>query len=174
MQHMLELPLAIQARRRDLGLTQAALAQLSGLSRATVNALESGAIKDLSVGRLSRLLQLLGLRLGLESSQGALGSKADVDANARRSLQAAAQTASVSYARVMPVRLLQAALALGELPHEYRPHLATLLDEAPLPMVVAAVGAAAQLSGMPAAQVWKHVGAWARELQSLRSEWRAL
>jgi transcriptional regulator with XRE-family HTH domain len=172
MQYLLELPLAIQARRRDLGLTQAALARLSGLSRATVNALESGAIKDLSVGRLSRLLQLLGLRLGLESGERALGSKAG--ANAQRSLRAAAQTASVSYAQVMSARALQAALASGDLPHEYRPHLATLLDEAPLPMVVAAVGAAAQLSGMPAAQVWRHVAAWARELQSLRPQWRAL
>ena len=55
----------ISQRRAELGLSQAALAQLAGLSRATVNALERGTVADLSVGRLGRLLQVLGARLQL-------------------------------------------------------------------------------------------------------------
>jgi transcriptional regulator with XRE-family HTH domain len=172
---------SVQARRRELGLTQTVLARWAGLSRATVNALESGALGDLSVGRLGRVLQLLGLRLGLQGASGAAMPPVSKQASDKRhkaafhhALRAAAQTASVSYAQVMPRAALLAALTSGKIAPAYQPHLATLLDEAPLPLVVAAVGAAAQLSGMPAAQVWRHVGAWAREMQSLRVEWQEL
>jgi DNA-binding XRE family transcriptional regulator len=171
---------SVQARRRELGLTQTVLARWAGLSRATVNALESGALGDLSVGRLGRVLQLLGLRLGLQGAGGAALAQAPKAASKQHkaalhaALNAAAQTASVSYAQVMLPAALLSALTSGEMAAPYQPHLATLLDEAPLPMVVAAVGAAAQLSGMPAAQVWKHVGGWAREMKSVRAEWRDL
>lgn len=168
---------SVQERRRELGLTQTVLARWAGLSRATVNALESGALGDLSVGRLGRVLQLLGLRLGLQGSGGtalAQASKQTTHQLYKAALQAAAQTASVSYAQVMPPAALLSALASGKMAAPYQPHLATLLDETPLSMVVAAVGAAAQLSGMPAAQVWKHVGCWAREMKSVRAEWREL
>ncbi len=165
---------SVQARRRELGLTQTVLARWAGLSRATVNALESGALGDLSVGRLGRVLQLLGLRLGLQGAGQALATEQALTKQHKAALQAAAQTASVSYARVMPPAALLAALTSGEIAAPYLPHVATLLDEAPLPMVVAVVGAAAQLSGMPAAQVWKHVGCWAREMKSVRAEWKEL
>lgn len=168
---------SVQARRRELGLTQTVLARWAGLSRATVNALESGALGDLSVGRLGRVLQLLGLRLGLQGAGGAAQARDTKQAASKRhkaALQAAAQTASVSYAQVIPPAALLSALTSGEIAAPYRAHMATLLDEAPLPMVVAAVGAAAQLVGMPAAQVWRHVGGWAREMKSVRAEWREL
>lgn len=46
-----ELSAAVRGRSADMGLTQLTLATISGLSRATVNQLEKGAIKDLRVGR---------------------------------------------------------------------------------------------------------------------------
>ena len=159
----------ISQRRAELGLSQAALAQLAGLSRATVNALERGTVADLSVGRLGRLLQVLGARLQLAPRAARKGAAAD-----RSALQTAAQSASVSYRNAMPANMLAAALVSGDIPAQYMAHVSTLLDEAPLPVVVAAVAAAASQAKVPPAQVWKHLGAWARELKSPRKEWHGL
>jgi transcriptional regulator with XRE-family HTH domain len=152
---------SVQKRRQALGLTQTALARLAGLSRATVNGLERGSLADLSMGRLGRLLQVLGLRLQWESAH----------APSDRALAVAAQTCSVSFSTVLTPQVLAEALASGELPLAYRAHMGTLIDEAPLSVVVAAAEAAAAQGGVPAAKVWKHIGAWARTLQSPRKEW---
>jgi transcriptional regulator with XRE-family HTH domain len=53
----------VATRRKALGLTQERLAHMAGLSRRTVQNLESGAINDLSFERVSRLLAVLGLTL---------------------------------------------------------------------------------------------------------------
>ena len=74
----------------------------------------------------------------------------------------------------MPANMLAAAMVSGDIPAQYTAHISTLLDEAPLPVVVAAVAAAASHSKVPPAQVWKHLGAWARELKSPRKEWHGL
>ena len=164
----------VAQRRAQLGLTQAALARLAGLSRATVNALERGTVADLSMGRLPRLLQVVGAQL--QPTPRAEPGDAVRDAQA---LATAAQTASVSYRTVMPPAVLANVLATGKLPADYVAHMATLLDEAPLSVVVAAVEAAAHSTdvevsggaGATPAQVWKHVGALARQLKSPRKEW---
>jgi len=49
--------------------------------------------------------------------------------------------------------------------------VATLLDEAPLPLIVRAVEEVAQASHQPAKHLWKHMVAWAHELQSPRTVW---
>ena len=156
-------------RRAELGLSQAALAQLAGLSRATVNALERGTVADLSVGRLGRLLQVLGARLQLAPSPALQGASAD-----RAALQIAAQSASVSYRNTMSANVLAAALVSGDIPAPFVAHVSTFIDEAPLPVVVAAVAAAARQAKVPPAQVWKHLGAWSRALKSPRREWHGL
>ena len=160
---------AMLQRRFELGLTQTALAGLAGLSRATVNALERGKVADLSVGRLGRLLQVLGTRLQLAKPPAPRSLKAN-----QACIASLAQSASVSYRTLLPGRVLALALASGELPQQYLAHISTLLDEAPLPMVTAAVEAISRSAKLPPAQVWKHLGAWARELKSPREAWRGL
>lgn len=160
---------AVLQRRAELGLSQAALAQLAGLSRATVNALERGTVADLSVGRLGRLLQVLGARLQLAPRAVRTGAATD-----RAALKTAAQSASVSYRVVMPASVLASALASGDIPAAYLAHISTLLDEVPVTVIVAAVEAAARLAGVPPSQVWKHLGVWARQLKSSRKEWHGL
>ena len=159
----------VSLRRTELGLSQAALAALAGLSRATVNALERGTMADLSVGRLGRLLQVLGTQLQLAPHVARPGLAAN-----RAALKTAAQTASVSYREALSAAALAGALASGELPARYLAHISTLLDEAPVAVVVAAVEAAAQLAGTPPARVWNHLGAWARQLKSPRKDWHGL
>ena len=155
---------AVHQRRQALGLTQAALARLAGVSRATVNGLERGSLANLSLRRLGQLLQVVGLRLQWEP----LPPPSD------RALVMAAHTCSVSYAQVLPPAVLAAALVSGDLPQAYMAHMVNFVDEAPLPLVVGAVEAAARGAGVSAAIVRKHVGAWACALQSPRKEWYGL
>ncbi len=55
----------ISLARRDKGLRQADLAAQSGLSRATIDALENGRAADIGFSKLTRLLTALGLELVL-------------------------------------------------------------------------------------------------------------
>ena len=155
-----EIGLLVRARREELGLSQERLAKLAGLSRATVNQLETGTLVDLGVAKLKALLDLLGLQF---------------DANrrvpSRRGLLMASRTASVSYRLPLDVRRLAKALATGEVPADLMAHVATFLDEAPLPLVVSAVEEAAERGLVPPKRIWEHVLRWARELNSPRRVW---
>ena len=51
----------VRERRDTLGLSQDRLAKLAGLSRATINQLETGALVDLGEIKLACLLELVGL-----------------------------------------------------------------------------------------------------------------
>ncbi len=152
---------AVLKRRKELGLTQAALARLTGLSRATVNGLECGQLANLSLARLARLLQLLGISLQWAPQQD-LGNDL---------LTLAAQLCSVSYRETIPSSVLADALSSGLQPAAYQAHMITLIDEVPLQVIAGAAQAAALKAGIPPAKVWKHLGVWARETQSPRKEW---
>jgi transcriptional regulator with XRE-family HTH domain len=58
-----EIGLAFKAARRENRLTQAALAQTLGMSRATLSALESGRCDEIGVRKLTALLESVGLEL---------------------------------------------------------------------------------------------------------------
>ena len=150
----------IHARRTALGLSQDRLAKLCGLSRATVNQLENGTLVDLGAAKLLALLALLGLELNAHRKP------APLDALALLS-----QTASVSYKRVLQPAELARALAQGDLPEAITPHIATLLDEAPLALVLAAVEQAARATRTPPKTLWKHLVQWAHALQSPTPAW---
>ena len=53
----------IRSERRKKGLTQARLAEEAGLSRATLNGLEKGTIRELGFHKLDAILGILGLAL---------------------------------------------------------------------------------------------------------------
>lgn len=65
---LLSLAEPIAARRRELRLTQAALAQRAGVSRSTLDALENGRMGELGYSRVSRILAALGLELSLREA----------------------------------------------------------------------------------------------------------
>jgi transcriptional regulator with XRE-family HTH domain len=150
----------VHERRTALGLSQARLAAMSGLSRSTINQLENGSLIDLGVAKLIVLLDLLGLSLDADARKGREGS-----------LQMVSQTASVSYRTHLEPEQLAQALVEGHLPKGLVAHIATMLDEAPLSLIVAAVEEVATKSRQPAKTIWKHVFAWAQELQPPRSVW---
>ena len=63
------------------------------------------------------------------------------------------------------------ALVAGTLPPALVPQVATLLDEAPLPLIVAGVAEVAERTHTPPKTLWKHLTAWAQALQSPRPAW---
>ena len=150
----------VKQRRQILGLSQARLARMSGLSRATINQLETGTIVDLGAAKLIAMLDLLGLTL-------------DAAERPQRdnALALASRTASVSYKEVLTPEALTDALVGGQLPASITAQVATLLDEAPLPLIVGAVDEVARHTHCPAKTLWKHLLQWAHELQSPRTVW---
>ena len=151
----------IRERRAALGLTQARLAQLSGVSRQTLVGLEAGALRDLGFNRVAQVLALLGLDLDPPSA--AARSR-------KRGLWMAAKNASVSYVHEVPPDTLSHALVSGSVPEGYAAHLTHLLDEAPVPLVVMAVEEAAAREGVALKAVWRNVAKLARSLAVHRQD----
>lgn len=152
----------VRERREVLGLSQDRLAALSGLSRTTVNELETGAIKELAFTRLTRVLELVGLGLTLNTKPASAISS-------HSPLAAAAQSASVSYRLQLPPAELAKALKTGVVEPSFRAHIATLLDEAPVPLIVRAVEEV--FNGVVPKATWRYIARWAVELKSTRMIW---
>lgn len=148
---------AVRSRREALGLSQARLARLAGLSRATINAFEAGAT-DLGIAKVLAIAQVLGLTFGIRERAAAHGAW----------LEAAARSASTSYRTPMPPAVLALAIRTGEIDARYRPHMATFLDEASPAVLVKAVAGAFPAKVPKSA--WRNVARMARETKSRRDE----
>lgn len=162
MSTLAELSTVVRTRRADMGLTQAALARLSGLSRATVNQLEAASLQDLSLVRVSRLLGVLGLSV-MVAPHPAVGKTP--------ALELAARSASVSYRKPLTADILRTALLQGQVPAAFQPHVATLLDEATPALLAAVVEQLHAQEGVPRAEVWTQMRELARGFKSSRDLW---
>ena len=155
-----EVGMHVHDKRKALGITQTQLAKLSGLSRTTVNQLESGALEDLGFSKLTQLMSILGLSF---------------DAKTRHkkspALKMAAQTASTSYKKILTSEVLKEILKTGVVPDHFKPHVMVLLDEAPVQLVVSAIQEASVETNTPAKTVMKHVSSMAKNLHTHRMVW---
>lgn len=158
--NLAEIGQLVQARRLALGLSQARLASMSGLSRATINQLETGSLVDLGAAKLIALLDMVGINLDAGTRKGH-----------KHALQSVSQSASVSYKTLLDPDALAAAMVDGAIPERMTPHIATLLDEVPLSLIVAAVEEVALSSSKPPKLLWKHLFHWAKDLHSPRGVW---
>jgi transcriptional regulator with XRE-family HTH domain len=159
--NLLEIGKLVRTRREVLGLSQQRLARLAGLSRTTINLLESGSLADLGMAKVTELLSLLGLVFDAYQP-GATNVNA---------IRMASKIVSVSYKDSLTPNELMLALATGEIPSNRVAHLSTLVDEVPLSLIVAAVETASWKTDVPTKQIWKHVTQWSRALQSPRKCW---
>jgi transcriptional regulator with XRE-family HTH domain len=148
-----EIGRAVRVRRTELGLSQSQLAHLSGLSRQTLVGLENGRLSDLGVNRVAELASVLGLEAAPFNTAGRLK---------KRGLWMAAKTASVSYACELAPETLYETLVTGEVLASFLPHLAYLLDEAPVSVVVMAVEEAAAHANVPPKTIWRNVAKLAK------------
>lgn len=159
---LVEIGALVHARRRALGLSQEQLARLAGLSRATVNQLERGTLKDLGVAKLIALTGLVGISLSAAAKR-----------THGRGLKMASVTAGVSQRRGLPTDVLAKALRSGVIPAGYEAQVALLLDEAPLEILVKAVEESARGAPLAAKRIWAHLHRWARDFDSVRAAWGA-
>ncbi len=152
-----ELSSTVKRQRSDMGLSQERLAELAGLSRATINDLETGKLTNLSLTRAERLANTLGFGLGVTGTR-----KAKSDAEAAIALETAARSGSISYNETIPVETLRHALVTGVIPPNYIPQLRALLDEAPLTVLSAAVAQIELESEVPRKATWQRMRQLAR------------
>ena len=160
-----ELGTAVRQRRQEIGLTQQQLADLVELSRATVNELEKGKLKDLSSTRMERVANELGFAVGL------VGTKRPKD---RSALEAAARIASVPYAAELPASLLLESLQEGVVPPGHIPHLRTLLQEAPIAILADLADEMHHAHEVPKSDTWKRMRTLASVLKCDRRLWQNL
>jgi transcriptional regulator with XRE-family HTH domain len=160
-----ELATAVRQRRQEMGLSQQQLAELVELSRATVNELETGRLKDLSSNRIERLANELGFAVGL------VGTRRPKDKSA---LEAAARVASVPYATELPASVLFDSFKDGVVPPGYIPHLRTLLQEAPVAILADIADELQQVHKVPKSDTWKRMRMLAGVLKSNRRLWQSL
>lgn len=169
MSAIFELGAAVRVRRSDMGLTQMTLARLSGLSRATVNQVEKGTIKDLSMTRAAKLLEALGLSVTITAPR---SRSNQAEGGKSHALDIAARTASVSYKVPLSPPKLRDALITGSVPKGLLPHMHALLDEAPVALLASVVEQLHREERVDRAQVWKHMRELAHDLKSSRELWQ--
>lgn len=163
-----ELSSTVHTRRAEMGLTQATLAKLSGLSRGTVNQLENGSIHDLSLLRVSRLLDVLGLPFTFGASK----PKANQHKESKFSAcEIAARTASVSYRIVVSADQLRKIFCGQEVPERYWPHVHTLLEEAPVSLLARVVDELHREFNMDRSEIWQRMRDLARKFKGTRELW---
>lgn len=131
-----ELSQAVRTRRREMGLSQQALARLAGLSRATIVALEGGTIKNLSITRTAMVLEVLGLELSVGPAHPRLEPRPWASTPP---LELAARTASTSYKGRPTAAALGEVLRSGEPLAGFEAHVRALLDEAPVALLARVV-----------------------------------
>lgn len=147
-----------------MGLSQARVAELCGLSRQTVNQIESGSAPDLGLNKAERLAQALGIALRVESA---------FASPTRRlaPLARAAATASVSYKTSITATALKRILVTGKLQERYIPHVSAFLDDAPVSLLVAVADSIHHETGLGQKDVWKNFRQFACQMRSRRGIW---
>ena len=121
-----ELGSEVRRARQARGLTQAQLARATGLSRETLNLLESGLMRDLGIRKVLVVLDCLGLSMTLQEEM-----------RPRRPdyLSMACTTANVSFKSALTEDELIHALVTGKVPAKRGPHLRALFNEAPITLL---------------------------------------
>ncbi len=117
-----ELGYTIRRARLARGLTQADLARAAGISRTTMNQLENGLFPDIGMRKAQAILDQLGLELHVRAVH---RRRADYVLMARTAANGSFRT-KLSEAELVRV------LLTGKVIPRHRPHLRTLLAEAPV------------------------------------------
>lgn len=159
-----DLGAAVRTFRKASGISQKDLAAMVGMSRATLNYLESGREIEIGAGRLLEVLEVLGVALAVDQAVNS-GSDAKV---VDQMLKAQAGKG----AKRMPRPVLVEALATGRIPVGFEDQTAVFIEQSTDAQVLAAVRTAAAENGLPPKEVWKKCRALAKASGSKRTLWR--
>lgn len=149
-----------------MGLSQAQVAALSGLSRQTVNQIETCAAPDLGLNKAERLASVLGLLLHVDAGRPRISKPPKM-----KPLSRAAATASVSYKTRLAAPALKRMLASGKLNEQYIPHVHAFLDDAPVSLLGAVAEQLHAEANISRNDVWKNYRSLARQVKSRRAIW---
>ncbi len=150
-----ELGPKIRLARTARKMTQAELAQSSGLSRTTINQIESGACPDIGVKKLLTVLEVLGLALSVVR---------EPKAQSQDFLEMACISANVSYRGKLAKQELVRALVTGKVPKDKRPQLRVVFDELPSSVFDGLVRQVGAFS--PAEKLSRNISAIAMDIHS--------
>ena len=156
-----ELGSSIQNARLAAGLTQADLAAIVGVSRATVNYLENGRA-DIGIESLLRMLEVLDLSINLVTRD----PRRDQGATAL-----AAKSAGVSYRDPLPTSALRNVMLTGEIDPRFVGQIAHVIDELPTEMLLRGVRETARTSDRPVKALWKNLRTAAKLTRSPQQRW---
>ena len=153
----------IRAYRKASGVSQKDLATWGGVSRATLNYLESGRDDmEIGAGKLFALLAVLGVPLGIPDDVDRAGDEALVEATLKALGKGKKRLAEGD---------LMEALASGKIPPGADAPLTAFLAGAPQGVGLAAVRLAAARSGNPAKEISKKARALAKALHVGGAAW---
>jgi transcriptional regulator with XRE-family HTH domain len=150
----------IRAYRKASGVSQKDLAGMVGISRATLNYLESGRDIEIGAGKLLALLDLLAVPFSVPSG---IDRAHDDDV-----LESAARAVA---GKKLPRKVVVEALATGRAPEGSEQALRSLLDDTAEPEILAIVRAVAAGSGQQPKAVWRNGRAIATAVGSTRKVW---
>jgi transcriptional regulator with XRE-family HTH domain len=152
----------IRAYRKASGVSQKDLAAMVGISRATLNYLESGRDIEIGAGKLLALLDLLAVPFAVPAG---IDREHDDDV-----LESAARAVG---GKKLPRKVVVEALATGRAPAGSEQALRSLLDDTAEPQILAIVRAVAAGSGQQPKAVWRNGRAVAKAVGSTRRVWLA-
>jgi transcriptional regulator with XRE-family HTH domain len=157
----------VRSYRKASGLSQKVLATRVGMSRATLNVLESGRAIEIGAGKLLALFDVLGIPFGVPTEIDRAGDDATID----RMLAGLADE-DAKRAKRLPRRLLIEAFASGRVPIDYDRQLAAVLEDADEPAVLAVIRSASATAGLSAKDVWKNGRNLAKSVGCTRALWQ--
>ena len=152
----------IKKRRESCGLTQAALAAASHVSRVTVANLENGKSGDIGVIKLSEIAENVGAPLfSLEG-----GSMDFIKINLGN--------VNTSYKTTMTRPYLEEFMRTGVVQPGFEGQILHFIDETPISMITGAVRQFADTNHVKAKLVWKTLSRVAKEIKSPNKFWSCL
>lgn len=147
-----EIGLRIRQARAARGMTQAMLAAEAGVSRATLNELENGVLKDLGIAKVIALARVVGLRI--EAMPAPSRSRGDY-------LALATRAANIGFKMPISEDEILRALLMGKPPRNGRPQLRRLLEDSPVELIRGLLG---QVSS------WTQPGRLVKQVERLARE----
>lgn len=120
----------VRNARLTKSLTQAQLAQEAGLSRETLNLLESGLVRDLGLRKVLKVLEYLELEIIVRARAGIAPPNY---------VRMACTSANVGFKSMLTEEQLVHALVTGKVPAHRSAHLRALFDEAPETLLIGLV-----------------------------------
>lgn len=154
-----EVGAVVRAYRKASGLSQQELADLAGISRATLNYLESGRDIEIGAGKLLALLDLLGIAVAVPATVDRKHDERTVD-RAVHAIRSGGAKSKVTR------KVLDEALATGRVPEGTQPLLRAALDHLSGPECTALVRCVVAASGQPAKTVWRNARSLADQTRS--------